>query len=270
MTKIKKLFKILGAVARKPYLLNNVVNDNDYWFDYVKTKHDLAKGLAVVELDELFKDFQEELKLFGFLDGSSLPTDISLLTKFAKKIEDCKYFEIGTWRGESVANVACFAKECYTLNLSDEEMKTLKFPRKYIDLHGFFSKNHKNIHHLKGNSKTFDFKGLNKQFDLIFIDGDHHYDFVKNDTEKVIENLIHDKSIIVWHDYAYNPENIRYEVLAAILDACPQEMHGKLYHVGNTMSAVLLHEDYKTHTLENPTTPTHFFEVNLKLKKPEE
>ena len=70
-----------------------------------------------------------------------------------------------------------------------------------------------------------DFEALNKKFDLIFIDGDHHYEMVRNDTAKVFQSLFHSGSTVVWHDYAFNPEKIRFEVLAGILDGCPTEFH---------------------------------------------
>src|SRR5690606_13002116 len=110
----------------------------------------------------------------------------------------------------------------------------------YADMHGFFSQNNPHIHHLYGNSRSFDFNALNKKYDLIFIDGDHHYEMVKNDSAKVFEHLVHTNSIVVWHDYAFNPEHVRFEVLEGILDGTPKEFHPHLYHVANTMCAIFL------------------------------
>ena len=84
---------------------------------------------------------------------------------------------------------------------------------------------------------------------------------VKNDTEKVIKNLIHDESIIVWHDYAVNPEMIRFEVLAAILDGTPKEFHSYLYHVSNTKSAILFKEKLEAKALEGPVTPEFYYKI---------
>ena len=82
---------------------------------------------------------------FAFLDGGSLPTDIALLRSLAVNIPNCRYFEIGTWRGESAANVASVAKECTTLNLSPQQIMALGLPQQYADLHGFFSKDLPNV-----------------------------------------------------------------------------------------------------------------------------
>jgi len=135
---------------------------------------------------------------------------------------------------------------------------------KYAELHGILSKKNPDIKHLEGNTKTFDFKALNEKFDLIFIDGDHSYEMVKHDTEEVFKNLVHENSVVVWHDYAYNPEKVRYDVFTAILDALPAELHANLYHVENTMCAIFIKGDFKTKTFESPKKPEFLYEVSLK------
>ena len=65
---------------------------------------------------------------------------------------------------------------------------------------------------------TFDFADYYGKYDMVFIDGDHHYDSVKKDTETAFKLLKDNRSIIVWHDYGLDPETIRWDVLAAILD----------------------------------------------------
>lgn len=200
-----------------------MLSDDLVWNKYLIKKHNISNGLPVLDLHQFSKPFSEKLEHYAFLDGGSLPTDIALLKLLSKRFDKCKYFEIGTWRGESIANVADNADKCYTLNLSKSEMLAQGQSENYADQHAFFSKGKKNITHLKGNSLTFDFKSLNQKFDLIFIDGDHHYEYVKNDTEQIFKHLVHDQSIIVWHDYAYNPEKLRPEILAAILDGTPDK-----------------------------------------------
>ena len=248
---LKKLLKIFTMVLKYPRSLNYVINNDMVWEKKLEKKQGNLIGFPMIELKEIDKSFSETLKSFSFLGGGSLPTDIALLKCVCRKFENCSYFEIGTWRGESVLNISEIAEECYTLNLSREEIIKLYKNELYADLHGFFSKGKSNIHHLTGNSLNYDFAGLNKKFDVIFIDGDHQYDNVKNDTEKVFKNLIHDESIIIWHDYAYNPEKLRPEVMLAILAGTPTKYHKYLYFVANTMCAIFYRNPVKT-KLFNP------------------
>lgn len=264
MSKIGKLFRALQLIARQPALLNHVLDDNEVWKKYVTKNYNLPDGLPMVQLDDLFPGFEMEIPVFAFLDGGSLPTDIALLMHFAAGIPDCRYFEIGTWRGESVLNVAQKAKHCTTLNLPDEEMRQIGMSEEYIALTAFFSKVKQNITHLRGNSKTFDFAGLNEKFDLIFIDGDHHYEMVKNDTAKVFEHLVHENTIVVWHDYAKNPENVRFEVLAGILDGIPGKFRKNLYHAANTMTAYYSQKRWPATKLHYPIEPKSYFSLSLK------
>ncbi|MDZ7744007.1 MAG: class I SAM-dependent methyltransferase [Bacteroidota bacterium] len=264
MGKLRKLLKGLRLLLKKPALINNIINDEQIWKKYVVKKYN-TDSLRVVNIENIFPDFSANIPVFAFLDGGSLPTDIALLMKLAEQKENCKYFEIGTWRGESVVNVAKVAADCYTLNLPDDKMRQLGLPEKYIKLHAYFSRNIENITHLKADSRRFDYASLGKKFDLIFIDGDHHYEYVKNDTEKVFKHLIHEDSIIVWHDYAKNPEMIRHDVMAGILDGLPEEKHKYLYHVGNTLCAIYTKNKLNTKNADFPETPDHIFEINLRV-----
>ncbi len=267
MSKIKKVLRALWALAKNPWLLNHVLADDKVWLDYLDRHGYPRNGLPVAEWDTLFPGLSENIAPFAFLDGGSLPTDMALLKALASRFPHCAYFEIGTWRGESVANVAAVAKHCYTLNLSGNELLKRGMSEKYVALHGFFSKKLKNITHLEGDSKTFDFGGLNQKFDLIFIDGDHHFEMVRNDTQKVFAHLVHERSIVVWHDYAYHPEKMRPEVFAALWEGTPPEKRNRLVHVAHTLCAVYLPETLPTHSPESPVTPRLKFQVALRAEK---
>lgn len=265
MKKIKKGLNALGSLIRQPSLLNHVISNEDHWKGYIQKRYPLfSRGLPVVHHDSLFDDFNVVIDPYAFLDGGSLPTDLALLVKFAQTMPGCRYFEIGTWRGESVANVARHATQCHTLNLSAREMKKLGMPEKYVNLHFQFSKSLENVVHLEGNSLNYDFAGLDRKFDLVFIDGDHHYETVKNDTVKVFEHLVHENSVVVWHDYAFNPEKVRYEVLAGILDGLPSEIHPNLYHFSNSLSAFHTTRKVGASLPDPPYEPRTVFTLSIK------
>ena len=264
MNTATKLFMIIKQLVRKPWLLNKVLEAEDAWISYVSSKHGLRNGLPAIRASQITGTFEGRVHPIAFLDGASLPTDLLLLRLLAQKFNDCRYFEIGTWRGESVANVAEVAGECYTLNLSDEQMRSMGMNERYISLHRFFSRNLPNVVHLEGDSRNFDFSSLDKKFDLVFIDGDHHYEMVKNDTEKVFRHLVHPGSIVVWHDYARNPETIRHEVLAGILDGAPAQYHGNIYYVENTLCAVYTAMNLPTREFESPKSPGTYFDLTIK------
>ena len=267
MSKIGKALKALWWIARKPVLLNNVLTDEDSWRSYVEKKHKLPGGLPVVEMDQLIASDSIELGPMTFLDGGSLPTDMMLLAGLAEGIEKCAYFEIGTWRGESVATVSTRAHSCHTLCLTDQEMRRMGMHPSTIESHRLFSKELENVTHLSGDSRNFDFGRLNKKFDLLFIDGDHHYDCVKGDTQNIFKHLVHEKSIVVWHDYGFHPDQVRYEVMAAILDGIGAERAGRVYHVAHTKSAIFTGETIPSLAANFPLVPKEYYLTEISRHK---
>jgi len=229
---------------------------------YVAEKHNKTQ-LPTIDLLDLFPDFHETVPSYSFLTDTSLITDIVMLKLLAKKLTPCSYLEIGSLRGESIASIAEVAHDCTSVTLSDQEMNDFGFNPNYIKIHGVYSKNIKNLTTYRQNSQTFDFSKLNKKFDLIFVDGDHSYDGVLFDTRTVF-NLLKDKnSIIVWHDYGFDCEKVRHEILSAILDGTPDKYKGNLYHVSNTMCAVFMRGQFKTFMTEALSYPDKIFKVEV-------
>lgn len=266
MNKIKKFIKAIVLILKKPALLNKVLDDDDINKEEVIEKYNLPHGLKSVHISDLLPDFHETIEPFCYLDGGSTPIDLGLLKGLAKRKTDCTYFEIGTWRGESAANVASVAKQVVTLNLPDKEMLKMGLDKKYIDLHRFFSNDLQNVKHIQANSQTFDYTSLNQKFDLIFIDGDHHYESVKNDTINAFKILKDKNSIIVWHDYGNNPSDIRWDVLRGILDGAPKEKRGNLYRVSNTLCAIYINSPVNAQYIESFSVPDKFFSISLKVE----
>ena len=268
MSRITKTFKAIAAIIKNPWLLNRVLSSPDLYKQHINEKYDKLKGLPVIDPSSLFGDnYSARLEIFTFLDGGSMVTDIALLKLIAKSIKACKFFEIGTWRGESVSNLVDETSECYTLNLSDDDLRKMQVNERTIGLQGYFSKGNSKIVQIKANTRDFDFSSLGKKFDLIFIDGDHHYDMVVNDTKKVFGHLLHEDSIVVWHDYAVNPEEIRYEVMSGILDGTPREFHNRIYHVAHTKCAIFINREMKSNVLESPVKPGFYYNVDISYKK---
>ena len=264
MNKLHKLTKAIGRIIRHPYLLNLVLQDEGSNKEEVIRKYGLANGLPVLEINTLFPNFEEAIKPYAYLSGATMPIDIALLRALAKRYEVKDYFEIGTWRGESVANLAEVTKHCVTFNLPKEDIIKLTNNQLYADLHSFFSKNLGNVEQLYGDSQTFNFAPYFGKYDMVFVDGDHHYESVKKDTETAFKLLKGERSLIVWHDYGLDPETIRWDVMGAILDGAPADKRKQIYHISNTLCAVYLPENFPTHKLMPYEFPHKYFEINIK------
>ncbi|NVO83459.1 class I SAM-dependent methyltransferase [Hymenobacter terrestris] len=270
MSKLSKTLRGLASLVRNPWLLNHVLAaDETGWQDQV-LRHAgrwgvaATGGLPVVPLTALLPATGETVTPFAFRDGGSLPTDLALLRALARSKPGCRYFEIGTWRGESAANVAAVAAEVQTLNLAAEELRALGLPERYIELHGYFSRPLPNVTHLHGNSATYDLAALG-HFDLVFIDGDHRYEAVRTDTRRVFEHLVGPETVVVWHDASRQPCQPRWEVLAGILDGLPAAAPGQLTQVENTLCALYMPVPLPTH-LPNPLAdPVPAFEVTVQV-----
>lgn len=266
MQKVKKLLKALGIIMRRPYMLNVVLEHDLIWQEQLEKKYpEFVKGLPVVDLAAITGHTEFELNGNTFLDGGSSVGDYILLKYLAKRIANCDYFEIGTFRGESLLNVATEVDSATSINLSDEELRSLNLGESLIEQIGILAKEIPNVTLLKGNSFTYDFEKLGKKYDMVFIDGDHHYEAVKNDTEKVFSHLIKETGVVVWHDYTYYPDKLRPEVFLGILDGIPEAYRHKLVHVRNTNCAVMIDKDFAKDKLEYPAYPKNIFKVKVKI-----
>jgi hypothetical protein len=224
--------------------------------------------LPSIDLLDLFPNLDEELHNYSYLDGTSTIPDILLLKLLARKFPEGAYLEIGSWRGESIANVADVLSDCTSVTLSANEMRELNFGEEFIKVHGLFSKDHAQIKSVKANSFKLDFATLNKTFDLIFIDGDHTFEGVLNDTRKSYSVRKNENSVLVWHDYGFSPEKVRHSVLNAILEGIPREKHKHLYHVSNTMCAVYLeNQSHPVSQCRFPSYPNKKFSLRISASK---
>ena len=186
-------------------------------------------GLPRIEILDLFDLEADNFKITipNYPHGSTRNASITINEKVIVAIichllKPKTVIEIGTFRGETTDLMAQnlvnadiytldlpsdFTKHSHKPNADDLEVLKLRSPGYYIQKSYITNSR---IHQIYGDSATFDFKNINQTFDLAFIDGAHSYDYVKNDTEKLLP-LMSAGGWIVWDDYCFSfPEVIQY------------------------------------------------------------
>lgn len=269
MKKLRLAFSLFNILFSDPKaLLKNLYHftHNHSMKLRVLSVYGLKNGLPMLSLSDLFPSFYGKVTKYTYLEGTSKAIDIALLMELAKKFEQCEYLEIGSYRGESLINVAAVSKHAVSVSLSDEEMKQRGHDL-HISIQRLFSKHLTNVTHIGHDSRTFDFHSLNKKFDLIFIDGDHEYEGVVNDTKKAFELLRDENSIIVWHDYGNSYKATGWAVLAGILDGSPKNTHQHIYSVLNTACAIFMKNAPKTVNFREYEKPVNVFQVEISGEK---
>jgi hypothetical protein len=236
--------------------------------NFVTTKFHLPKGLPTIDILELLPDLNETIENYTFLEGTSRITDITILKVLAKRFENGRYLEFGTWRGESISNVAQVSKECYSISFSEKEMRQIGIGEPSIKVSRLFSKGLKNVHHIEHNSQTYDFSKLEKSFDLVFVDADHKYEGVKIDTQNAFKLLKDENSILIWHDIGKGLEELtNWEVLAGVLDGAPSDEHRKkIYRISNSLCGIYINGKFNA-SFPETFVPNKSFTINISATK---
>ena len=140
------------------------------------------------------------------------PATGQLMNILIKESKAKTILEIGTYHGAGALHWAGNAQdaEVYTLDLSSAaapQLPTTDVDRSFVTGHAetrsmFFEGKPEaaRIHSLFGDSATFDFSPFSGKIDLLFIDGAHSYEYVRNDTLRGMK-CCNPGSIIAWHDY---------------------------------------------------------------------
>jgi hypothetical protein len=221
------------------------------------------KRIKYVDIREVVGVLNEQVKSYTYMDGTSRTSDIAFIKAVCRKYDSCNYLEIGSWRGESISNIASVSKSCTSISLSKQKMIHMGLSPEVADVQSLLSKNLSNINHVEANSQSFDFNKLKKSFDVIFIDGDHTYDGVKSDTINAFKMLKNEKSVITWHDCGFGMEDLRYESIMAIHDGCPTGAFEKVYRVSNTMCCIYSQETLQADEILKPAIPTKLFDIAI-------
>jgi predicted O-methyltransferase YrrM len=127
-----------------------------------------------------------------------------------------RVFEIGTYKGCSTIAMAMNTPETtevFTLDLDPSARETHQHG---LGVGGFApfevgcqykaSPLRSKIRQLYGNSATYDYGPFLHSMNLVFVDADHTYEFVRKDTETAFA-LLAPSGIILWDDYAWNEQH---------------------------------------------------------------
>lgn len=210
--KIKLLFT---AFVRVPVTVlrslpaATLLNYRDFWTG-VKKMGEQARFLELrnrariidINLSDLFGSTIDKVEVpYGTVNettGKQNQAELFIVNVLARYRKARNIFEFGTFTGRSTYY--------FTQATPDTKVTTLDLPpgpgRTIPDVGAYFrgSDREDRITQLFVDSQSFDPAPYRQTMDLIFVDGDHSYAGVKNDTEKAFEMLA-PGGVILWHDY---------------------------------------------------------------------
>ena len=180
------------------------------------------------------------------------PVETQILASLVSYLRPKTVFEIGTYNGLTALHFACNTSDdarIYTLDLPADFGKELQNRKEFAhysyddflvvqlsmkNVHQRIFHDHplkKKIHELFGDSKKFDFSPYDKKMDLVYIDGNHSYAYVKSDTEHAFE-MLSDGGVIIWHDFDYIVHRDVFKYLNQLVGT------RRIYSIPNTRFAI--------------------------------
>ena len=193
-----------GPTAAKDYLAEI----------YRCSKTDAGLHLPIVKVDDLVK---EEVAISLVRPpawyGSMTVTEIASLCMLVAARRPKKILEIGSFQGLTTLTLALNAPPAtvHTLDLPPETSPTqTKFENADAAIIGrrghYFYAGRPEASRIRqhfGDSASFDYSSIGGEVDVALIDAAHSYDYVRNDTAKVLPLMARD-GLILWHDYGRN------------------------------------------------------------------
>ena len=185
---------------------------------------------------EIFQGLEKVCVPLSAIDeesGHANHAEMHYVTAAASLRHARRIFEFGTFMGRTALHFARMnpAANVWTLDLPAEAN-----PRRFAGHIGtYFADTPEagRIHCLRCDARTFDPSPHRAAMDFIWVDGDHSYEGVKNDTEKAFDMLAPGGAIF-WHDFG--PDSL--ELVHYIVDLTK---HRPLFHIRRT--SLLVHLD---------------------------
>lgn len=150
----------------------------------------------------LFSEKPLSCKELTFIHGGSGILDYFFLKKVAKEFRCKTYLEIGTYIGESINILTDTCDRLYSITAPKDAPYSMREWCKQKRMPDYSDRllDCSRIKVFYGDSKQFDFSQFNNEIDLFFVDGDHSYNGVYQDTSNIMR-IKKENSIVVWHDF---------------------------------------------------------------------
>lgn len=175
--------------------------------DFVRNlEESLIREVYIQELFPGIENVSVPIGVINEVTGHANKVDMLYVSAVAKHVGAMNMFEFGTYMGRTTYYLAHNNPngKVTTLNLPPERDPRYG-PYLGVLFKGFDEE--KRIAQIHMDSREFDTAQYRRQFDFVFVDGDHSYDLVMNDTQKAFD-LIKEGGIIIWHDYAPKSEGL--------------------------------------------------------------
>jgi Methyltransferase domain len=216
--RIRKVLAILEYAARSP---RRFVHDAyEALLDHEFLEKCNVPNLPAAFITELASGDIKLPSTSSLIDGTQDLPGLAFLSSLARRLGARSVFEIGTFTGLTALTIAMNCPEAvvHTLDLPATAQPALTIDpgdANYLTsaarIRVFEGRQEaaRIIQH-EGDSAQFDYSALNEQFDLVYIDGSHSYEYVVKDSQAAF-SIVSSRGAIVWDDYSRTwPDIVRY------------------------------------------------------------
>ena len=190
----------------------NLVKQFGRYAEYTLTQRTLPElfpqhkqRMAHIPIEEIVRDDEMEMPL----------SELVSLAGVTQLVQPQRIFEFGTYLGASTLVIAQNSpadSQLFTLDLDpatcNQAMRRAGYSFTLTFQPGerfHYTPEATRIHQLYGGLEPFDFTPYYGTMDLVLVDADHSYDFVKADTAVALK-LIKPGGVIVWDDYTWKDQ----------------------------------------------------------------
>lgn len=220
LSKIYQLVTRLTKIAvRNPSDLRHVIGTANWAAGEIEDAYTDIRSLPSVDLFAICPGMRMTIQALPGIRSSITALECAALASLARHANAKRVFEFGTYKGVSTTQLALNVAAggmVYTLDLP-EDHPDYSLPIRRTDEQEITSESGKGIlvpkdlldrvTFLKSDSASFDERPLHGTMDLVFVDGAHSYEYVKNDSEKGWL-MLRDGGILAWHDCAPHHKDV--------------------------------------------------------------
>lgn len=204
--------RLLKITTRNPRDLQHVLGIANWAAGEIVDPVADIRGIPYVDVLNICPGTQRwTLQSFPSVGASVSPMECAALAALSHLVAAKRVFEFGTYKGVSTTQLALNLADggmVFTLDLPEDHPayslpipkpeeqaiaaeggKGILIPRDLLDRVTFLS----------SDSATFDEGPYHGTIDLVFVDGAHSYEYVKNDSEKGWQ-MLRPGGILAWHD----------------------------------------------------------------------